>query len=143
MKRGREGSVVRGALHIAMLTPSYLPRMRGNTITVDRIRGGLEGRGHRVQVLPLEEVAEPAALADALAKISYSVRHVAKTNPRALAVAEPASLKMFYLVDSKTSLADERFSEAMKAEKGRKWVEIFMSHPLTYKRIEALKSMKV
>ena len=58
---------MRGALHIAMLTPSYLPRMRGNTITVDRSRGDLEARGHRVQVLPLEEVAEPAALADGLA----------------------------------------------------------------------------
>jgi len=58
---------VRDSLHIAMLTPSYLPRMRGNTITVDRIRGGLEGRGHRVQVLPLREVAEASALADALA----------------------------------------------------------------------------
>lgn len=67
MRMGREQSPGRRALSIAILTPSYLPRMRGNTITVERIRAGLEGRGNRVQVLPLAEAAEPAPVAEALA----------------------------------------------------------------------------
>ncbi|MBI3006934.1 MAG: glycosyltransferase family 4 protein [candidate division NC10 bacterium] len=116
MKRGREGSVVRGALHIAMLTPSYLPRMRGNTITVDRIRGGLEGRGHRVQVLPLEEVAEPAALADALAAHPPELLHAFHAFAAGpLAVEQAAALRIPAVVSvTGTDLNHDLFDPARR-----------------------------
>lgn len=77
---------------------------------------------------------EPQHLAGALAKISYSLRQVKPT-------AEPTSLRAFYICNSKTSMADYR--SEMEKEKGKRFREIFMTHPLTWKRIRALEKIKV
>jgi heat shock protein HtpX len=69
---------------------------------------------------------KPQDLASSLAKISYSLNQT-KT-------ASSASLRAFYIADDVTS----KYSSQMEKEKGRAWMEIFMTHPLTYKRINAL-----
>jgi heat shock protein HtpX len=70
----------------------------------------------------------PKDLASALGKISYSLAHAdAKTRT-------PASLRSFYIQDEVSA----KYSAEMEKEKGSGWREIFMTHPLTYKRIMAL-----
>ncbi len=41
-------------MRIALLTPSYYPSVRGNSVTVQRIASGLRERGHQVEVYSLE-----------------------------------------------------------------------------------------
>ena len=69
---------------------------------------------------------KPKDLANALAKISYNL---AQTR-----TPSPASMRSFYIADEVSS----RYSSQMEKEKGGAWKEIFMTHPLTYKRINAL-----
>jgi heat shock protein HtpX len=71
----------------------------------------------------------PKDLASSLAKISYSLSQT-KT-------ASPAALRSFYIADEVSS----KYSSQMEKEKGRAWMEIFMTHPLTYKRIRALERL--
>ena len=71
----------------------------------------------------------PKDLASSLAKISYSLSQT-KT-------ASPAALRSFYIADEVSS----KYSSQMEKEKGNAWREIFMTHPLTYKRIRALERL--
>jgi Zn-dependent protease with chaperone function len=43
-------------------------------------------------------------------------------------------MRSFYIADEVSS----RYSAQMEKEKSGGWMEIFMTHPLTYKRIRAL-----
>jgi heat shock protein HtpX len=72
---------------------------------------------------------QPKNLANALAKISYNLVN-AKTRT-------PASMRAFYIADEVSS----KYSSEIEKEKGRGWMEIFMTHPLTYKRIKALEKL--
>jgi len=69
---------------------------------------------------------KPNDLASALAKISYNL-----TQTR---TPSPAAMRSFYIADEVSS----KYSAQMEKEKGSGFMEIFMTHPLTYKRIKAL-----
>jgi len=69
---------------------------------------------------------KPADLASALAKISYDLTRTKQPSP--------TSMRSFYIADEVSS----KYSSQMEQEKGGAWKEIFMTHPLTYKRIKAL-----
>ncbi len=69
---------------------------------------------------------KPKDLASALAKISYELTKTKQPSPTAM--------RSFYIADEVSS----RYSSQMEKEKGRGWMEFFMTHPLTYKRIRAL-----
>lgn len=51
---------------LAIVTPSYFPSVRGNSITVQRIESGLRGQGVRVEVFSLERQDHDAILAGLL-----------------------------------------------------------------------------
>jgi len=82
----------------------------------------------------------PLALMSALAKITYlPARKGSALN--ALYIAEPGggSRELF----SAIAHGDERaLAEAIEMEKGKGALELFMSHPLTWKRIEALMKIR-
>ena len=69
---------------------------------------------------------KPKDLASALGKISYTLTQVRQPSPTAM--------RSFYIADEVSS----KYSSQMEKEKGRAWMEMFMTHPLTYKRIKAL-----
>lgn len=69
---------------------------------------------------------EPRQLASALAKISYNLSQTKQPSP--------TSMRSFYIADEVSS----KYSSQMEKEKGRAWMEFFMTHPMTYKRIKAL-----
>lgn len=69
---------------------------------------------------------KPNDLASALAKISYALTHTRQPSP--------AAMRSFYIADEVSS----KYSSQMEHEKSKGWMEIFMTHPLTYKRIKAL-----
>ena len=69
---------------------------------------------------------KPADLASALAKISYDLTRTKQPSPTAM--------RSFYIADEVSS----KYSAQMEKEKGSGFMEIFMTHPLTYKRIKAL-----
>jgi heat shock protein HtpX len=71
---------------------------------------------------------KPMALANALGKITYSL---AGARPRAV----PANLRTFYI-------ADPSMAAGMEAEKRKGFMEVFLTHPLTYKRITALEKIE-
>jgi heat shock protein HtpX len=71
----------------------------------------------------------PRDLATSLAKISYSLAQTKQSSPTAL--------RSFYIADEVSS----KYSSQMEKEKGKGWMEIFMTHPLTYKRIKALERL--
>ena len=50
-------------LRLSLITPHYLPAIRGNSITVDRIATGLSDRGAAVKVVPLDRMTPEEALA--------------------------------------------------------------------------------
>jgi len=72
---------------------------------------------------------KPKDLASALAKISYDLARTKQPSP--------AAMRSFYIADEVSS----RYSSQMEKEKGRAWMEFFMTHPLTYKRIRALERL--
>lgn len=72
---------------------------------------------------------KPKDLASALAKISYDLARTKQPSP--------AAMRSFYIADEVSS----RYSGQMEKEKGRAWMEIFMTHPLTYKRVNALERL--
>jgi heat shock protein HtpX len=72
----------------------------------------------------------PNDLASALAKISYSLSHSKQPTP--------ATMRSFYIADEISS----KYSSQMEHEKKRGWMELFMTHPLTYKRIKALERIR-
>lgn len=74
---------------------------------------------------------KPQSLSSALAKISYNLAH---TDAR---TRTPASLRSFYIADEVSS----KYSSEIEKEKAGGWREIFMTHPLTYKRIRALEQV--
>ena len=47
-------------MRLALVTPYYLPPIRGNAITVQRIEAGLRDHGQEVHVLSLDRQAAPA-----------------------------------------------------------------------------------
>ncbi|MBS3060867.1 MAG: M48 family metalloprotease [DPANN group archaeon] len=75
----------------------------------------------------------PDALGSALAKISYGLS-------RSKPVPGNAMLNSFYILDQATSLHDVEGRMAEEEKHG--FVEIFMSHPLTAKRIKALRQFR-
>ncbi|HEY7677233.1 MAG TPA: glycosyltransferase [Candidatus Methylomirabilis sp.] len=48
-------------MRVAMVTPHFLPAVRGNAVTVQRIASGLRRRGLEVTVVSLDAVPDPAA----------------------------------------------------------------------------------
>ena len=72
---------------------------------------------------------KPKDLASALAKISYNLTQTRQPSP--------TSMRSFYIADEVSS----KYSAQMEKEKGSGWKEIFMTHPLTYKRIKALERL--
>lgn len=77
---------------------------------------------------------KPESLASALAKITYSLAHT-KIQPT------QSNLRTFYIADPAEAISSE-YRGQMDAEKGKGIIEIFMTHPLTYKRIRALEKLK-
>jgi len=73
---------------------------------------------------------KPTSLASALAKISYNLTQTRTPSPTAM--------RSFYIADEVSS----KYSAQMEKERGRGWMEVFMTHPLTYKRIRALEQMR-
>jgi heat shock protein HtpX len=75
----------------------------------------------------------PGSLASALGKITYGLA-------RTRAAPAPANLRMFYIADPKAA-ASEYAADMAREKKTGGLREIFMTHPLTYKRIAALKAV--
>ena len=98
------------AQFLAMLLVLYLSRVRE----------------YYADAYSAEAIKKPGELASALAKISYNL---AQTK-----IQSPSAMRSFYIADDVTS----KYSSQMENEKGNAWREIFMTHPLTYKRIKAL-----
>lgn len=99
------------------------------------------------------ENTKPSLLARALAKITYGLS-------TSKDIAENSAVRAFYIADPLTArkeisalskayedfeISSEELKEAMEWEKKNPLIrlsEIFSTHPLTYKRIEALKEME-
>ena len=78
-------------MRLTLITPNYFPAVTGNSITVQRIAGGLRARGTTVQVLSLEGAADGEALwsqAEAFAPALLHAFHAYRTGPLATAWAE-------------------------------------------------------
>ncbi len=74
---------------------------------------------------------KPEDLASALAKISYTLTQAKQPSPTAM--------RSFYIADEVSS----KYSSQMEKEKRNGWMEIFMTHPLTFKRIRALERISL
>ena len=95
---------------------------------------------------------KPSRLASALAKITYGLsmsREKGNDAVRSFFIADPMSatneVSMFSNAYSDFRLTDRELKEAMEWERRNpliRFSEIFRTHPLTYKRIKALKQME-
>ncbi|MEM5815605.1 MAG: zinc metalloprotease HtpX [Candidatus Aenigmatarchaeota archaeon] len=96
---------------------------------------------------------KPSLLARALAKITYglsiSTDRVENSAVRSFYIADPVSATKELAALSKAyedfEISDKELKEAMEWEKKNpliRFSEIFSTHPLTYKRIEALKKLE-
>ncbi|MEM3030924.1 MAG: M48 family metalloprotease [Candidatus Micrarchaeia archaeon] len=84
---------------------------------------------------------EPLALASALAKITYFPVRAGAANAavKALYIAEPGARGLSHELAAAIAHGDERaLHEAIEKEKGHGAFELFMTHPPTWKRLEAL-----
>jgi heat shock protein HtpX len=82
---------------------------------------------------------KPGALQSALAKISYGF-------PRGVRVDAYKAKRAFYIADPvRAASAPDELREAIAWEKTNSWAqftELFGTHPLTYKRLDALEELK-
>ncbi|MEM4389397.1 MAG: M48 family metalloprotease [Candidatus Micrarchaeia archaeon] len=82
---------------------------------------------------------KPLALASALVKITYFPAREARSPVMALYVAEPGARGLSHELATAIAHGDERaLHEAIEREKERGALELFMTHPLTWKRLSAL-----
>ena len=79
---------------------------------------------------------KPSALANALAKITYDLGRTGAARP----VPTNTNLRTFYIADPQMAVSE--YQAEMQKEKGKKFIEIFLTHPLTFKRIAALKKIE-
>ncbi len=62
-------------MRVAIVTPHFLPAVRGNAVTVQRIASGLRDRGLDVTVISLDAVPDPAAVGARLRALRPDVVH--------------------------------------------------------------------
>jgi hypothetical protein len=62
-------------MKVTILTPYYLPSIRGNAISVQRLVSGLQDRGLDVQVISLEAQKNEAFLYEEVQKFKPDVIH--------------------------------------------------------------------
>ncbi len=62
-------------MRVAILTPHFVPAVRGNAVTVQRIESGLRERGLDVTVISLDAVSDPAAAGARLRALRPAVVH--------------------------------------------------------------------
>jgi heat shock protein HtpX len=79
---------------------------------------------------------KPTALANALAKIAYSL---AREKPTP--ATTNTNLRTFYIADPMMAASAE-YRGQMEVEKSKGFIEIFLTHPLTFKRIHALEKIE-
>lgn len=91
-------------------------------------------REYSADAYSAQATKRPKALASALAKITYSL---AQQKPKAV----PTNLRTFYIADPVQSVSSE-YRGGMEAEKSKGVLEIFLTHPLTRKRILELERME-
>lgn len=78
-------------------------------------------------------IGDPMPLAHALAKISYGMKSIQKR----YGPMKSSSMNAFYIEDPAIA-----YRENLEKERGRGIMEIFMTHPPTYKRIRALEKLR-
>ncbi|MFH1721573.1 MAG: glycosyltransferase [Candidatus Altiarchaeota archaeon] len=103
-------------MRVALVTPYYFPRVRGNSITVDRIANGLRGGGVDVGIFDLSTLSQ-GKLVDEVSSFKPDIVHSFHLVKSAPAMAKLATKHSFQLVMTATGtdVIDPRLDEHIQS----------------------------